>query len=204
MLTVVHLRQSRSERILWLCEELGVDYAIEVHDRTPAFRAPEAMRTVHPLGKSPLLRDGELVLAESGAIVDYLVTRYGRGRLAPGHDDPAWPRYVFWLHFCEGSLMALGVTEMLLCSGMVPGVEAGPLGPQLGAELRRTLAWVDEDMAGRDFAAGDDFSAADVMLAYTLDFAAGRGLLEGTRHLPAYLERMRARPAWARARAKAA
>ena len=204
MLTVYHLKRSRSERILWLLEELGLDYALETFDREPNMRAPAAMKKVHPLGKSPLIRDGDVVLPESGAIVDYVVTRHGGGRLAPRHGDPAWPRYVFWLHFVEGSLMSALVTDVLVNSGMVPGVEPGALGPMAKDEVARIARWVDADMAGRAFAAGDAFTAADVMLASGLEAVKARGHMEGTVHLAPYLERMTARPACQRAKQKAA
>jgi glutathione S-transferase len=203
VLTVYHLRGSRSDRILWLLEELALDYEIVRYDRDPSFRAPAEMREIHELGKSPILRDGELVIAESGAIVDYIITRHGDGRLAPHHTDPAWARYVFWLHFSEGSLMPWLTMEFLLTSGMVPGVDPGPLGPSMKQELARYLNWVDTDMKGHAFAAGDSFTAADVMLAYALEFAKGRNHLAETRHLLPYLERMTSRPAYQRAKAKA-
>jgi glutathione S-transferase len=204
LLTIYHLRNSRSDRILWLLEELGLDYEIVRYDRDPTFRAPAAMREIHALGKSPILRDGELVIAESGAIVDYVVTRHGGGRLAPRHGDPAWARYVFWLHFAEGSLMPWLTMDLLLTSGSVPGVDPGPLRPMLQQELARYLHWVDNDLEGRAFAAGNEFSAADVMLAYALEFAKGRNHLADTRHLLPYLERMTSRAAYQRAKDKAA
>jgi glutathione S-transferase len=203
LITVYHLRSSRSDRILWLLEELGVDYVVLAFDRGPDQRAPAAMREIHPLGKSPLVRDGDALLAESGAIVDHLVTRHGKGRLAPPHDHPDWPRYVFWLHFVEGSLMSLLVTEMLL-SGAIPGFEAGPQGPGMREEVARVLAWIDDDMAGREFAVGETFGAADVMLAYALGFARTRGFLAATRHLEPYLTRMTDRDAYARAQSRGA
>jgi len=203
MLTLHHLRNSRSDRILWLLEELGLDYQIVRYDRDPTFRAPPAMREIHELGKSPLVTDGDLVIAESGAIVDYIVTRPGGGRLAPRHSDPAWPRYVFWLHFAEGSLMPWLTMDLLLTSGIVPGVDPGPLAPMLQQELARYLRWMDSDMAGRAFAAGDAFSAADVMLAYALEFAKGRNHLADTKNLVSYLDRMTARDAYQRAKQKA-
>ena len=176
---------------------------MEAFDRGPDQRAPAAMRAIHPLGKSPLLRDGEVLLGESGAIVDHLVTRHGRGRLAPPHDHPDWPRYVFFLHWVEGSLMALLVTELLM-SGAIPGVDAGPLAPGMREEVGRVVRWLDGDLAGREFAVGETFSAADVMLAYALGFAKGRGFLAGTAHLASYVERMTARAAYARAAARGA
>jgi glutathione S-transferase len=204
LLTLYHLRNSRSDRIIWLLEELGLDYEIVRYDRDPNFRAPAQMRKVHELGKSPILRDGELVIAESGAIVDYLVTHHGQGHLVPGHADPAWARYVFWLHFVEGSLMPWLTMDLLLTSGIVPGVEPGPLREMLQQELARYLHWVDADMDGRDFAASDSFTAADVMLAYALEFAKSRNHLADTKHLLPYLEQMTARPAYQRAKGKAA
>jgi glutathione S-transferase len=144
------------------------------------------------------------VLPESGAIVAYIVTRHGGGRLAPRHGDPAWPRYVFWLHFVEGSLMSALVTHLLVTSGMVPGVQPGALGPMLSQELQRIVQWMDADMAGRAFAAGAEFTAADVMLSSALEGAQSRGHLGGTAHLAPYLERMTARPACRRAKQKAA
>jgi glutathione S-transferase len=204
LLTLYHLRNSRSDRIIWLLEELGIDYEIVRYDRDPTFRAPAAMREIHELGKSPIVRDGDLVIAESGAIVDYIVTRHGGGRLAPRHGDPAWARYVFWLHFAEGSLMPWLTMDLLLTSGIVPGVDPGPLAPMLQQELARYLRWIDSDMAGRSFAAGDAFSAADVMLAYSLEFAKGRNHLADTKNLVPYLDRMTARDAYQRAKQKAA
>lgn len=204
MLTLYHLRNSRSDRILWLLEELGLDYQIVSYDRDLSFRAPAAMREIHELGKSPILRDGQLVLAESGAIVDYVVTRHGGGRLAPRDAEPTWGRYVFWLHFVEGSLMPWLTMDFLLTSGMVPGVDPGPLRPMLQQELARYLHWVDSELDGRDFAVGDSFTAADVMLAYALEFAKGRNHLADAKHLLPYLERMTARPAYQRAKAKGA
>jgi glutathione S-transferase len=204
VLTLYHLRNSRSDRILWLLEELGLEYELVRFDRDPNFRAPAEMRDVHELGKSPILRDGELVIAESGAIVDYIVTRHGGGRLVPRHSDPAWARYVFWLHFTEGSLMPWLTMELLLTSGIVPGVDPGPLRPMLQQELARYLHWVDTDLDGRDFAAGEEFTAADVMLAYALEFAKSRNHLAESKHLLPYLERMTSRPAYQRAKGKAA
>jgi glutathione S-transferase len=204
MLTLYHLRNSRSDRIIWLFEELGLDYQIVRYDRDPTFRAPAEMREIHELGKSPILRDGELVIPESGAIVDYVVTRHGGGRLAPRHVEPAWARYVFWLHFVEGSLMPWLTMDLLVNSGFVPGVDPGPLRPMLQQELARYLRWIDADMDGRDFAAGDSFTAADVMLAYALEFAKGRDHLADSEHLLPYLARMTARDAYQRAKGKSA
>src|SRR4029453_1629590 len=159
---------------------------------------------IHPHGKPPIVRVGAVVLPESGAIVDYIVTRHGGGRLAPRHGDPAWPRYVFWLHFVEGSLMSQLVADVLVNSGMVPGVEPGALGPMVKGEVVRTAQWIDPDMAGRAFAGGGGFTPPAVMLASALEAAQARGHLDGTANLVPYLERMTARPAYQRAKQKAA
>jgi len=204
VITVYHLRPSRSERILWLLEELGVDYEVEAFDRDPSFRAPAQMREVHPLGKSPMLRDGGRVWIESGAIVEHLVERYGADRLRPAAGTPEHARYREWLHFSEGSLMAWLVMELLVAGGLVPGVDPGPLAPLLRSEIERSLAWVDGELAQGEFAAGSRFSAADVMLAWALDFARGRGHTGGLRHVESYLDRMREREGWRRARERAA
>src|SRR5438034_11719808 len=107
MITIYHLSRSRSERIVWLAEELGLEYRLERFEREPNGAAPGAMKTIHSLGRAPVVRDGETVLAESGAIVDYIVHRHGGGRLAVRPDAPNFARYLYWLHFAEGSLMSL-------------------------------------------------------------------------------------------------
>ena len=107
MITVCHLSKSRSERIVWLMEELGLDYRLEWYEREPSGAAPPSMRDIHALGKAPIIRDGDLVLAESGAIVHYIVERHGGGRLGVPGADPRFPGYTYWMHFAEGSLMSL-------------------------------------------------------------------------------------------------
>lgn len=203
MLTVYHLRPSRGERIVWLLEELGLEYRVEAFDRDPTFRAPAALREVHPLGKSPLLRDGDRVIVESGAIVEHLVERAG-GRLAPPPGDPARVRYLEWLHWTEGSLAAWLVMDFIACSGLVPGVEPGPLRGMLAAEIARGLDWVEAELDGCTWACGDDFTAADPMLGWALRFAQQRGHVGDRPAIGAYLERVAARPAFQRALEKAA
>src|SRR5687768_5409513 len=114
MLTVHHLNNSRSQRVLWLLEELGVPYEIKRYQRDPkTMLAPSSLKKVHPLGKSPVITDGELTVAESGAIIEYLVERYGKGTLAPPASAPAHRRYVYWMHYGEGSLMPLLVMKLV-------------------------------------------------------------------------------------------
>ena len=205
MITVHHLENSRSERILWLLEELGIDYAVERYARDPeTMRAPASMRAVHPLGKSPIVVDGDEVLAESGAIVDYLVRRYGKGRLAPAPEDPDFARYLHFLHFAEGSAMFQLVLDLFSSGELVPGGEPTPLAPAVREEVCSMLRHLETELEDRAYFAGEHFSAADVMMTFPLGVARSRGLLEELPKLAAYLERIEARDAHRRAARKAA
>lgn len=203
MITVYHLRVSRSERILWLLEEIGIDYRIETFDRDPTFRAPAAMREIHPLGKSPMIRDGDQVIVESGAIVAHLVENHAPG-LAPKPGDPSRPRYLEWLHWSEGSLAAWLMMDLVVNGGLVAGVEPGPLKDLLAREIAASLDWVEGELEGQSFACGDEFTAADPMLAWVLRFAQARGHSGGHPTLEAYVDRMTQRNAYQRAIQKAA
>jgi glutathione S-transferase len=196
MIIVYHLESSRSQRVLWLLEELGAPYRVERFARDATGRAPAAYREVHALGKSPVIRDGEVLLAESGAIVEHLVERYGAGRLAPPPGDPARPRFLFWLHFAEGTAMAFLVTGIVL--GMTPD-GGGPMRDVFAKEVRRILEFVERELGDGPWLLGSDFSAADVMMGYVADVAARRGDLAGLPRLGGYVERLRARPAHRRA-----
>jgi len=197
MIRLHHLEQSRSQRIVWLLEELGVEYELVHYARDPATRrAPPELREVHPLGKSPLLEDGELLLPESGAIADYLARRYGDGTLAPDAAAPNYGRYLQWLHFAEGSAMFPLLLDMFLD---MAGEGAAGLKQHVGAELGAYLAFMEAELSERDYFAGDDFSAADVLMSFVLEFASSRVDLSDYPKLGAYLERMHARPAYQRA-----
>jgi len=203
MITLYHLRPSRAERIAWLLEEAGLDYEVEAFDRDPTFRAPEAMRAIHPLGKSPLLRDGARVIVESGAIIEHVVERYAPQLApAPGSDDRI--RYLEWLHWSEGSLAASVVMDFIVCGGLVPGVEPGAIPAMLAQEMGRAFDWVEGELAGHDFAVGDAFTAADPMLAWVVEFAALRGHVGDRPAITAYLDRVRSRPAYQRAKERTA
>lgn len=197
MIRVHHLEQSRSQRILWLLEELGLEYEVVHYARDPETRrAPPALRTVHPLGKSPMIEDGDLLLPESGAIADYLVRRYGAGRLSPPEDGPDFGRYLQWLHFAEGSAMFPLLLDMFL--GMA-GDGGAALAQHVGAELRAMLGHLDDELATRPHFAGEAFSAADVLMTFVLEFASTRVELGDFPHLAEYVGRMHARPAYHRA-----
>jgi len=197
-LTIFHLERSRSDRILWLAEELELVYELVRFERDPMTqRAEPALREHHPLGKSPAIRDGDVRLIESGAIVDYLVTRYGQGRLAPRHDSPDWPRYLQWLHFAEGSAMAQLILDLFL-SGKFGGGAPSAAAPRMREATLEMLSMLDRELATRPYFAGPEFSAADVMMTFPIRMAAGLQLLDGRPDLQAYLGRIEARPAYQR------
>ena len=199
MIKIHHLNNSRSQRILWLLEELGMDYEIVRYQRDPATRlAPPAIKAVHPLGKSPVIRDGGLVVAESGAIVEYLVGKYGNGRLAPAADfkSPDYVAYLHWLHFAEGSAM-LPLLLKLYVSRLK---EAGaPLAPRIESEIKNHFDYMSAALGDRDYFVANTFSAADIQLSFVLDAGGSRGPLKGYANLVRLDERLRARPAYKRA-----
>jgi glutathione S-transferase len=193
MLTVHHLNESRSQRVLWLMEELGLDYEVVAYARDPQTRlAPPALKQVHPLGKSPLLQDGEAVIAESGAIIDYVVRRHGGGRLAPRPDTADYDQYVHWLHYAEGSAM-LPLMMQLYTARL--GEAAAPLAPRIDSETANHLAYIDGALEGRDFLLGA-FTAADVQVSFVLEVARAFGKLAAYPNADAYLDRLHTRPAY--------
>ena len=202
MIEVHHLNNSRSQRILWLLEELGLDYDIVPYQRDPVTRfAPPAIKAVHPLGKSPVIRDGGLVVAESGAIVEYLVGRYGNGRLAPPADfnSPDYVSYLQWLHFAEGSAML----PLLLKLYVGRLKEAGaPLAPRIESELKNHFDYMSGALGDRDYFVANTFSAADIQLSFVLDAGGSRGPLKDYPNLVRLHERL-ARPSRLQARHRA-
>ena len=199
MITVYHLTSSRSERIVWLMEELGLDYQLERFQREQNGAAPEAMKEIHALGRAPVIRDGDTVLAESGAIVEYIVHRYGNGRLAVAPNAAAYPRYVYWLHFAEGSLMSLLLIALVL--SRVPDANASAPGVRVLARMRHVLGFIDSELATVPYFAGADFTAADVMM--TFPFTTMRRFLDYDispyANIGAYVKRIQARPAYQKA-----
>jgi len=212
MIIVHHLNNSRSQRILWLLEELGLAYEIKKYQRDPkTMLAPPELRAVHPLGKSPVIQDGDTIVAESGAIIEYLVGRYGNGRLEPKPDTAERLRYTYFLHYAEGSAM-----PPLLLKLVFDRVENAPapffVRPIARAiagkvkdsfvlpQIRQHLAFLEGELAERDWFAGDAFSAADIQVSFPLEAAAARGGLDGKYpKLSGFLERIHARPAYGRA-----
>ena len=199
MITIYHLETSRSERIVWLMEELGLEYKMEVYPREPTGAAPPPLKAIHPLGKAPVIRDGDTVLAESGAIVDYIVHRHAGGRLAVRPDAPVYPRYLYWLHFAEGSLMSLLLIVLVL--SRVPEASASPVTARMRERMKQMLSFVDAELGSGPWFAGADFTAADVMMLFP--FTTMRHFLDYDLapypNILAYLKRIEARPAYQKA-----
>jgi glutathione S-transferase len=196
MIEVHHLNNSRSQRVLWCLEELGVDYELVKHQRDPQTNlSPDSLKAIHPLGKAPVVRDGGRLFFESGAILDHLVRKYGNGRLAPPAGSADRLRYEEWLHYAEGSAM-LPVMLKLYLSRL--GDAAGPLLPRVHGEIENNFGFLDSSLAEKDYFVGD-FSAADIQLSFVIQ--AGRMLygLEKFPKLAGFLQRVQARPAYQRA-----
>jgi len=202
VVTVYHLNESRSVRVLWLLEELDAPYEIVRFQRDHTRRAPPELAKVHPLGKAPVIQDGDLVLAESGAIVEYLVERHGGGRLAPRPETAAWGLYLQWLHFAEGSAMLPLLLELFTNMGLIPGGKDSGLMGFVRLELGKQLDYIERELGEKEHLLGA-FTAADVMMGFPLDLAERQGHLAGRPRLLAYVERLRARPAYQRAQAAA-
>ena len=195
MILVHHLNDSRSQRVLWLLEELGVPYEIRHYTRNATTRlAPPELQAVHPLGKSPVVEADGLKLIESGAIVDYLIRRHGGGRLRPALDTTDFDSYQQWLHYAEGSAM-LPLLLKLYVSRL--GDAGAPLWPRIDSELANHLGFVDRALAGRDWLLGDALSGADVQMSFVGE--AARGLRAGYPHIDAWVRRFQQRPAYRRA-----
>lgn len=212
MLTVHHLNNSRSQRVLWLLEELGVPYEIKRYQRDPkTMLAPPELRAVHPLGKSPVITDDGQTIAESGAIIEYLIGKYGQGRFAPAPGTPEHLRYTYWLHYAEGSVMPpllLKLVALRIAGAPMPFF-AKPIARKIAATLQSTfidpqlklhLGYIDKELSATGCFVGNDFTAADVQMSFPLEAATARGGMEG--QIPAitgFLKRIHARPAYQRA-----
>jgi glutathione S-transferase len=194
MLKVHHLNNSRSQRILWLLEELGTPYEIVKYQRMePLPVAPPELKEVHPLGKSPVITDGTKTIAESGAIVEYLIDTYGKGRFKPAAGTDDYWKYVEWIHYAEGSAM----TPLLMALFMGFLGDAGaPLMPHIDMQITAHLAYMEQGLGGRDFFLGKDLTGADIQLLFVLEAAGSR--VAPYPALIAYRDRMHARPAYQR------
>jgi glutathione S-transferase len=212
MIVVHHLNNSRSQRVLWLLEELGLEYEVRRYQRNAkTMLAPPELRAVHPLGKSPVIEDAGQVLAESGAIVEYLAERYGEGRLVPPAGTPERLRYRYWLHFAEGTAQPPLLLKLLfdrLDKGPMPffvrpvarAIAQRAKDTFIQPNIDRNLDFMERELAKSEWFAGAGFSAADVQMSFPLEAAVVRGGLDAKRpRLMGFLERIHARPAYRRA-----
>ena len=191
---VHHLNNSRSQRILWLLEEIGVPYEIVKYQRgTPVPFAPPELKAVHPLGKSPVITDGNKTIAESGAIVEYLIDTYGKGKLRPKAGSDDYWKYIEWMHYAEGSAM---LPLLLALYTNMLGDAAAALKPRVDSEIANNLSYMENALGNREFFVGDALTGADIQLLFVLEAAGKR--LEPYPNLVKYRTRMQARPAYQR------
>ena len=215
MITVHHLNNSRSQRVLWLLEELGLEYEVRRYQRDPqTMLAPPELRAVHPLGKSPVITDdsapGGVTLAESGAIVEHLADRYGAGKLAPAFGSPERLRYLYWLHFAEGTAQPPLLLKLLfdrikykaplLVRPIARAIADKALTTFVLPNLARNLDFMESELGKSEWFAGAQFSAADIQMSFPLEAARARGGLDEKRpRLMSFLEKIHSRPAYNRA-----
>ena len=211
MITVHHLNDSRSQRVLWLLEELGLPYEVKRYQRdAKTMLAPPALKAVHPLGKSPVLDDGEVRVAETGAVVEYLLETHPGSGLRPRGGTEAARRFTYWLHYAEGSAMTPLLLKLIfnaipgrvpfLARGVAKGISKGMNARMINPQIAAHTAYWEAELAGSEWFAGDAFSAADIMMSFPVEAAGSRlGYGADKPRLKAFLERIHARPAHQRA-----
>ncbi|WP_128893072.1 glutathione S-transferase family protein [Erythrobacter sp. HKB08] len=202
MLTVHHLRLSQSERIVWLCEEMGIEYDLKLYNRrTDNNLAPDEYKALHPMGIAPVITDGDFVLGESGAIIDWIVAKYGDHGLVPGKDHPDFADHLFFYHWANATFMTNGMMA-LVASRMVEG---GEMPPFVADRMAKSWAIVEQRLGEAEYFGGSQLTTADIMMGFQLTTSramSGMGI-EGMPNLQAYLRRIGERPAYQRAMAKA-
>jgi len=196
MIVVHHLNDSRSQRILWLLEELALPYEIKHYKRLETRLAPPELKAIHPVGKSPVITDGKKTVFESGAIIDYVIRRHAGGRLQPDPATPAYDDYAMWMHYAEGSAM-LPLMLNLYVSRLGDG--GAPLHPRIESEIANHLGYLDGHLKGRDYLLGREFSGADIQMSFIGEIAQTYGKRAAFPHLDAWVKRLHARPAWKKA-----
>jgi glutathione S-transferase len=217
MITVHHLNNSRSQRVLWMLEELGLKYDVVYHQRDPKTNlAPQSLRRVHPLGKAPILVDDEKTLLESGAILEYLVETYGRGKFKPAPGTPEALRYSFWMHFAEGSAMTPLLLSLIFSRVANPPLPmplkliVAPIAKGIADQVRKLLiapnlksqqAYMEAELERSTWFAGSEFTAADVQMSFVVEASQARGDVTTSSHpkLSSYLDRIHSRPLYRRA-----
>jgi glutathione S-transferase len=196
MITVHHLNDSRSQRILWLLEELGLPYEIRHYKRLETRLAPPELKAVHPVGKSPVITDDGRTVFESGAIIDYVIRRHGSGRLQPDPATPAYDDYQMWMHYAEGSAM-LPLMLNLYVSRL--GDDGAPLHARIESEIANHLGYLDGHLKGREYLLGKEFSGADIQMSFIGEIAQAYGKRAAFPNLDAWVKRLHARPAYGKA-----
>lgn len=213
MIVVHHLNNSRSQRVLWLLEELGVPYEVKRYQRdAKTMLAPPELLAAHPLGKSPVITDGDKIIAETGAIVEYLIETYGQGRLVPPAGAPERLRWTYWLHYAEGSAMtplllklvfnALPARAPGLMKGLVKSIAAKAQAGFVDPQLKAHIDYWEAELSKSEWFAGPEFSAADIMMSFPLEAAAARAGAQTRPKVKAFLQRIHARPAYQAALAR--
>jgi glutathione S-transferase len=204
MLTIHHLGISQSDRAVWLCEELEIPYALVRYERDPVTRmAPPEYRALHPSGTAPVIADGDLILAESGAVIEYIIHRHGGGRFALPPSDPSYPDYLFWFHFANGSLMPANMSVSV--ANRLGGGGGDPIAANVQGRLDRGWSMIEDRLGRVPYFAGEAFTAADIISLFpltTMRAFAPRDISPYP-NVRAYLRRIAARPAFIRAMAKA-
>jgi glutathione S-transferase len=210
MITLHHLNNSRSQRILWLLEELGLHYEIKRYERNKeTMLAPPELKKIHPLGKSPVLTDNDHVLAESGAIIEYLINKYGNGRLKPSTENDQL-KYTYWLHFAEGSAMPPLLLTLIFnkietapmpffIKPIAKGISAKVKSSFINPNLKNNFDFMESELTKTQWFAGSEFSAADIQMSFAVEAAESRKILDGRPKLIAYLSAIHSRPAYKRA-----
>ena len=203
MLTVHHLGISQSERIVWLCEELGIPYELKRYERDPVTRlAPAEYKALHPVGTAPIISDGDVVMPESGAIMDYIIAKYGKGRLSVSADKPNFADYVFWFHYANGSMMPNLMMNMI--ASMVGGDQDNAVMQSLKNRSKTGYELIEKRLGENPYFAGQEFTAADIIMFFTVTTMRQFGGVDVSSfpNLRAYLKRVGERPAYQRAMAK--
>ena len=195
MITVHHLNQSRSRRVLWLLEELKMPYDLVKHQRDATTHlAPDSLKKIHPLAKAPVIVDGAITLCESGAVMEYILNNDPQNRLRPAANTAQYYQYLEWLHFAEGSLSLPVLTTLFMKMEQRSGTQ--PMDGYIAKEIALDFSYIETTLTNQPFFAGDDFSAADIMMTVMLEIAGTQGMLEGHSNINSYLEKMQSRSAY--------
>lgn len=199
MIVVHHLNNSRSQRVLWLLEELGINYEIKFYERDQkTMLAPTSLRQVHPLGKSPVITDADITLAESGAIIEYIVERYGSGRLIPESGTPERLRYTYWLHYAEGSAMPPLVMNLIF--NRFGAADSSANDAFIAPQIKLHFDYIEGELGKSTWFVGEEFTAADIQMSFPLEIAAMQAeLIDSRPKIKQFIERIHARPAYERA-----